>query len=75
MKKDSHAQAPTLMTVNDAAKHLSISRSSIYRLIRAGELETIHIGRSTRIVRKDLGAYVSSLKSSNRLEREDSNEA
>lgn len=36
-------------SVNDAAKALGIGRTSIYRLIREGRLETVKLGRRTLI--------------------------
>ena len=36
-------------SINDAAKALSLGRTSIYALIREGRLETIKLGRRTLI--------------------------
>ena len=38
-----------LLSVEEAARSLSIGRSKMFQLIAAGELEAVHIGRSTRI--------------------------
>lgn len=50
-----------LMTYATAAKWLCISESSLYRLIKSGELPTVHIGGSGRIAEADLRAYVEGL--------------
>lgn len=36
---------PKLHTINDAARLLSVSRRTLYRLIDADELDTVRIGR------------------------------
>ncbi|MBV9280674.1 MAG: helix-turn-helix domain-containing protein [Chloroflexi bacterium] len=38
-----------LLTIQEAGKMLSISRSQVYRLIANRELEVIHIGRAVRV--------------------------
>jgi excisionase family DNA binding protein len=38
-----------LLSVEEAARSLSIGRSKAYELIAAGDLEAVHIGRSTRV--------------------------
>lgn len=38
-----------LMTADEAAKALSLSRSTLYIELASGRLESIHIGRSRRI--------------------------
>lgn len=50
-----------LMTYTRAARRLCISESSLYRLIKSGELPTVHIGGSGRIAEADLRAYVEGL--------------
>src|SRR5690606_19614993 len=40
---------PILISVNDAARTLSLGRTSIYALIKQGELETVKIGTRTLI--------------------------
>jgi excisionase family DNA binding protein len=46
-----------LLSVEQAAQALGIGRSTLYELIAAGEVETVHIGRSCRV---PLEAYTSS---------------
>jgi excisionase family DNA binding protein len=45
---------PGLCTVGDAAKFLAIGRARLYQLMANGELSSIKIGRSRRIVWADL---------------------
>ena len=40
---------PIATSVNDAAKALSLGRTSIYALIREGRLDTIKLGRRTLV--------------------------
>jgi excisionase family DNA binding protein len=47
-----------LFTTDEAAHVLSVGRTTIYMLIRAGELKPVHIGRSCRISRGELERYV-----------------
>lgn len=50
---------PGLLTVEEAARYLSLSRSKTYQLIRSGVLPTIRIGlRSRRISRSVLLAWI-----------------
>ena len=48
-----------LVTVSQAALTLRVSKSTVYRLIRAGELPAVRVGRAFRIQRQVLGKYVS----------------
>lgn len=50
-----------LITAEDAAKALKLSRSTIYELIATGNLESIKVGRARRIRWTDLQTYVNSL--------------
>ncbi|MFF4229159.1 helix-turn-helix domain-containing protein [Streptomyces sp. NPDC001820] len=54
--------APLLYTPEEAAKALRFGRSTVYELMAAGELKFIKRGRSRRIKRSDLEAYVSGLE-------------
>jgi excisionase family DNA binding protein len=49
------------MTVQQAADVLQVSRYSIYQLIWSGQVRSVTIGRSRRIVRQSFDAYVSDL--------------
>ena len=40
---------PVAVSVSNAARALSLGRTTIYRLIGEGKLETIHIGRRNLI--------------------------
>ncbi|WP_067811183.1 excisionase family DNA-binding protein [Nocardia beijingensis] len=51
----------TFMTVQEAAVVLKVSRYSIYQLIWSGEVQSVTIGRSRRIVRQSFDTYVSDL--------------
>ena len=47
-----------LVTVVAAAKMLSVGRTTVYRLIEAGEIEAIKVFGGTRIVVASLVAYI-----------------
>ncbi len=47
-----------LLTIADTADYLAMSRGAVYNLLRTGELRSIHIGRSRRIVLADLWEFV-----------------
>jgi len=51
-----------LLPIEDAAKIISVSRSTMYQLIASGELEVVHIGRSARVPSDVLSAYVARLQ-------------
>jgi excisionase family DNA binding protein len=54
---------PLLLTVDEVAHQLSINRATVYaKLIRPGVLRTVPIGRSRRVTRRDLEAFVDSLR-------------
>lgn len=46
-----------LVTVNDAAQRLAISPRSVWKLIAAGSLAVVRIGRSTRVRLADLERF------------------
>lgn len=47
-----------LLTVPQAARALGISRHTLYKLIRRGELHPIHIGRAARISAAEVRRWV-----------------
>jgi excisionase family DNA binding protein len=52
-----------LVSVDEAALILSISRKQIYRLFITGELVGVHIGKRRLVPRDELQGYVERLKS------------
>ncbi len=50
-----------LLTPEEAAQVLRIGRTTIYALMKAGELRPVHIGRSCRLSRAELEHYVDRL--------------
>ena len=50
-----------LMTVQQAADELAVSRWSIYRLIWDGRVQSVQVGRCRRIVRQSLDDYLAEL--------------
>jgi excisionase family DNA binding protein len=51
--------APTrLLSVTEASRELSISRSALYGLLARGELKALHVGRRTLIPRTALDAFI-----------------
>ncbi len=51
---------PVLVTVNEAARLLSVSRSKIYEMIKSGELRRVKIGRCSRIDVRSIYAILNS---------------
>ena len=55
------APEPLLLTVVEAARLLSVGRTTIYELIERGELRTVHIGRASRVPVTAVNDYVARL--------------
>ncbi|KKN75243.1 hypothetical protein LCGC14_0382420 [marine sediment metagenome] len=53
---------PMLLTVKEAARRLSLARSTVYQLVVAGQIESITIGRARRIPLDALTAYIDRLR-------------
>ena len=51
-----------LYRVKEVAADLSLSRSTVYELVRSGVLPSVRIGGSRRIRGEDLARYVDSLQ-------------
>jgi excisionase family DNA binding protein len=47
-----------LLTVAEVASHLRVSTMTVYRLLKAGELPSVRIGKSFRVREDDLDAYL-----------------
>ena len=47
-----------LLRLPEAARALGIARSTLYQLLAAGELPTIHIGRAVRIPAEALDEFI-----------------
>ncbi len=52
---------PLLVSVEQAAGLLGIGRTTLYELIRQGDVRPIRIGRCVRIPQRELEAYVDKL--------------
>lgn len=47
-----------LLTVREVAEAMRVSTMTVYRMIKAGELPAIRVGKHFRIRRRDLTAYL-----------------
>jgi excisionase family DNA binding protein len=50
-----------LITVDEAARRLSIGRSHLYEYIQRGSLPSVQIGRCRRVALRDLDAFIEQL--------------
>ena len=51
-----------MLTVEQVAERLSVSRRTVFRLIGEEEIRIVHIGRLTRIAESDLNDYIEKLR-------------
>ena len=51
-----------LLTPEEAATVLRIGRTTVYALMKSGELRPVHIGRSCRVSRAEVERYVRRLQ-------------
>ncbi|ADI08255.1 Xis-like protein [Streptomyces bingchenggensis BCW-1] len=51
-----------LLTVEEAARRLRIGRTTCFRLVLAGEIESVTVGRLRRVPIDALPAYVAKLR-------------
>ena len=49
---------PSLLTIEEVAEILRLSKTSVYRLVERRELPFCRVGRNLRFTRKDLEAYL-----------------
>jgi len=64
MSIQSQTGVPQLLKANDVAEILQISRTKAYQLMQIGEIPTVRIGRSVRVVLSDLEDFISQRRSS-----------
>lgn len=50
--------ADRLWTVSEVAQHMRVSNMTVYRLIKAGDLAAIRVGKNYRIRASHLDAYL-----------------
>ena len=62
--RDVLVESPLLVTPREAARALSISRTTLYALIADGSIRPVHIGRSCRLSTAELQRYVDRLQGS-----------
>jgi excisionase family DNA binding protein len=60
--RDVLTSSPLLLTPEEAAWVLRIGRTTIYALMKSGDLRPVHIGRSCRLPRAELERYVRCLE-------------
>ncbi len=48
-----------LLTVNEVAGLLRVSRMTVYRLIKEGQMPALRVGRSYRLLEDDVDDYLS----------------
>lgn len=46
-----------LYTINEVCKALQVSRSTLYRVLKSGQLFSVHVGKQVRIPAEALDAY------------------
>ncbi|ANY21140.1 Helix-turn-helix domain protein [Tsuneonella dongtanensis] len=49
---------PICVRVNDAARMIGVGRTKLYELISSGELETVKLGKATRVTTASLHELV-----------------
>ena len=67
--RDELGTTPLLLTPEEAALVLRVGRTTIYALMKSGELRPVHIGRSCRLARVELERYVARLQAPPRPRR------
>jgi excisionase family DNA binding protein len=57
VKKEPFTEA-RLLTVNEVADLLRVSRMTVYRLIKTGEMSAFRVGRGYRLREDDIDSYL-----------------
>jgi excisionase family DNA binding protein len=59
MDRSNDELAARLLTVSEVAQALRVSNMTVYRLVSAGELPALRVGRSVRLRAADVESYLS----------------
>jgi excisionase family DNA binding protein len=62
MSSQAATETAVLLTVEEAAERLRIGRTSMYRLVSTGAVESVMVGRLRRVPAECLAAYVARLR-------------
>ncbi|MFI6680157.1 helix-turn-helix domain-containing protein [Kribbella sp. NPDC050470] len=62
--------APLLLTVEQTAQQLGIGRTTVFALLKSGELESIPLGRLRRIPAECITEYIDRLRAAARDNRQ-----
>ena len=60
MASEFSPSGPRFLTASEAAEQLRVSKMTIYRLIRAGKIPAVQVGKSYRVRVDDLERYLDS---------------
>jgi excisionase family DNA binding protein len=52
---------PTLLKIAEIMERTGLSKASVYRVINAGQLRTVKIGRSVRVTESELSRFIEDL--------------
>ena len=61
-KKMETEKLPRLLKIEEVCQRTSLSRSAIYRVITAGELKMVKIGKAARVLETELDRWIYSLE-------------
>ncbi|MFA5890212.1 MAG: helix-turn-helix domain-containing protein [Actinomycetota bacterium] len=60
MASESSSSGPRFLTASEAAERMRVSKMTVYRLIRAGSIRAVQIGKAYRVREDDLERYLDS---------------
>jgi predicted DNA-binding transcriptional regulator AlpA len=62
MKTSTRDRAPALIRISAVGPHLDIGRTTVYKLIKDGELTKVSIGSRGYVTTESIAAYIDRLK-------------
>lgn len=60
MARTSSPSGPRFLTALEVAERMRVSKMTVYRLIRAGKIPAVRVGKSFRVREDDLDKYLDS---------------